>query len=62
MTYDYDSQQWVDDPALFLRQLQDEVALLQSPQGRDYAAFVGVDYDVYLGEALLALSAVEKDN
>ena len=55
-TYDYDKQQWVDDDDLRLTQLRDEVALLKSPKGLEFAAFVGADYDIYLKEAEAALS------
>ena len=57
MTYDYELQQWVNDPARKLSQLRDEVALLKSPEGRDFAAFINVDYTTYLMEAETALSA-----
>ena len=39
-TYDYDAQQWVDDPKAYVRQLTDELALLESPDGEDYAAMI----------------------
>lgn len=55
--YDYELQEWVNDPARKLTQLRDEVALLKSFQGPDFAAFINVDYDSYLAEAEAALSA-----
>ena len=55
--YDYELQQWVDDPARKLTQLRDEVALMKSSQGREFAAFINVDYDSYLVEAETALTA-----
>ena len=50
-TYDYDLQKWVDDPTLRLSQLTDEVELLKSPQGPEFAAFINVDYSTHLAEA-----------
>ncbi len=41
--YDYDHQAWVDDPELYLRQLNDELDLLESDKGADYAAFINAD-------------------
>lgn len=52
--YDYETQSWITDPseatAELRRQTLDTIALLESPNGRDYASFVGRDYAEMLAE------------
>jgi hypothetical protein len=46
LAYDYDAQRWIDGYAgLALRrtQLTEDLELLQSAQGADYAKFINVD-------------------
>jgi len=46
VAYDYENQRWIEgSEAILLRrnQLLDELNLLESPRGDEYARFVGVD-------------------
>ena len=54
--YDYDAQKWTEDDELYLRQLRDHISLLESPQGPDYATFIGSPYP----ECLETAKACEK--
>ena len=48
-TYNYETQEWVDNNALREAQILDEIELLESDKGQDYANFIAVDLDDYVG-------------
>lgn len=46
VAYDYDTHKWIDGKAavdLRKRQLSEEIATFQGPEGEDYAFFMGID-------------------
>ncbi len=55
-TYDYDRQKWVE-VILILSQLRDHLALLETAEGDDYAAFIGVDQHQAIKDAHAAIRA-----
>jgi hypothetical protein len=42
-TFDYEKQQWVSDDKLHLKRMKEQLELLQSERGVEYADFIGIN-------------------
>jgi hypothetical protein len=61
--YDYTNQRWIEgEPArqLLLSQLRDEIALLHSPDGDNYARMINADRNELLRRSEADLESLEK--